>query len=82
MRRICLVMSMALLSACAVEVYGDGKSREQTKRDIETCSRHGKLVSPYEPISALNAAYRCLEAKGYKRRSLPPHLGAGAAAHQ
>jgi hypothetical protein len=59
--------AVLLLGGCAAQVYHPTKSRAQSERDIKTCSDHGKLASPYEPISALNIAYECLEAKGYRR---------------
>jgi hypothetical protein len=67
-----LLPLLLLLAGCATEVYQEGRTQEQTQRDIHICSEHAKLVAPYNPVSALEEAYECLEKKGYKRRNVPP----------
>lgn len=55
------------LSGCAMQVYHPTKTRAEQERDIKTCSDHGKLSEPLEPVAALNVAHECLEKKGYRR---------------
>jgi hypothetical protein len=70
-----LLPLLTLLVGCATEVYQEGKTQEQTRKDIHTCSEHAKLVAPFNPVSALEVAYECLEQKGYKRRNVQPTVG-------
>lgn len=70
-----LLPLLGLLAACATEVYQEGRTKQQTQRDIEICSEHGKLVAPFNPVSALEVAYECLEQKGYRRRTVQPVMG-------
>ena len=66
------ILALLPLAGCmTATVYQPGKSQAETQRDIELCTEHGKLSEPYEPVAALNVAYECLEAKGYRRGSGP-----------
>jgi hypothetical protein len=70
-----LLPMLGLLAGCAAEVYQEGKTQEQTKRDIFLCHDHGTLMAPYNPVVALEIVYDCLEKKGYKRRSVHHKAG-------
>ena len=61
-----LLLTFAL-TGCAMQVYHPTKTRAEQERDIKTCSEHGKLSEPMEPVAALSVAYECLEKKGYRR---------------
>ncbi len=58
---------LTLLGGCATQVYHPAKTAAEQRRDIKTCTDHGKLSSPMEPVAALRIAYECLDQKGYRR---------------
>lgn len=72
-----MLLPVLLLAGCAVQVYSQDKSLEQTRKDIKICTDHGNLVAYFDRVKALNAAYDCLERKGYTRT--PPDQAAAAA---
>ncbi len=67
----CLAL-LPLVGACATQVVHPTKTAAEQQRDIKTCTDHGKLSSPMEPVAALNIAYQCLEQKGYRRGRTGP----------
>jgi hypothetical protein len=63
---VCFAL-LPLVGGCATQVYHPTKTAAEQQRDIKTCTDHGKLSAPLEPVAALNIAYECLDQKGYRR---------------
>lgn len=70
--KLACLAALPLLGACATQVYHPTKTAAEQQRDIKTCTDHGKLSSPMEPVAALTIAYECLEQKGYQRGRTRP----------
>jgi hypothetical protein len=69
---------IALLGACAVQVYHPSRTRAEQERDIQICDDQGYYSSPYDPLLAYQLALDCLEAKGYQPRKSKPRRPAPA----
>ncbi len=62
---------LPFVAGCATQVWHPTRTAAEQRRDIETCTDHGKLSEPLEPVAALAIAYECLEQKGYRRGRRP-----------
>ena len=70
-KKLCCLAVATLLGGCATQVWHPTRTAAEQRRDVETCTEHGKLSEPMEPVAALTVAYECLEQKGYRRGKRP-----------